>query len=58
MQVILLGQADSTSTWLPAEKIPSMIIEEYKNDITYQVEEVVTSHSGQHLHTLHTTVGD
>ena len=52
MQVALLGQADSSSIWLPAEKIPPAIIEEYKNDIIPGVEDGVTLHSGQYFHTL------
>ena len=55
IQVALLGQAESSSIWLPAEKIPSTLIQEYRNDVTLAVEDGVTLHSGQLLHTLRST---
>ena len=48
----MLGQGEATSTWFPADKIPSLIIEEYEKDIYPAVEELITVHSGQSMHTL------
>ena len=53
----MLGQGDTTSTWLPADKIPPSIIKEYEKDIHPEVDEVVTQHSGQYQHTFSTVYG-
>ena len=41
--------------WVPAERLPSEVIEEYNKDVQRGVDDTVTSHSGQMLHTLQTS---
>lgn len=47
-----IGQADSNTIWLPEEKIPSTVIDEYQKNVRVSIEDVVTSYSGQKVHTL------
>lgn len=51
-QVACIGQADSNTLWLPEEKVPSTVIDEYRKNVCMGIEDLVTSYSGQKVHTL------
>ena len=51
-QVACIGEADSNTIWLPEEKVPPTVIDEYRKNVCVGIEEVVTSYSGQKVHTL------